>query len=88
MKNGMEGKPESTTIPVRYLKYFWDCHADDLNFRKYDFFICERILNFGNMDSVKWLLSMISLERLKDVIGKSRNLNKKTRNYWRTVIKE
>lgn len=84
MKKGLKSKK----IPVRFLKYFWDCDFDDLSIQKYDFFISERILNFGNMDSVKWLLSLVDQKRLKDVVVKSRNLNKKTRNYWRIIFDE
>lgn len=79
---------KSVTIPARFKKYFWDCDFNNLSLQEYEFFICERILNFGNMDSVKWLLSVMDQARLKDVVEKSRNLNKKTRNYWRTVIDE
>ncbi len=84
----MKKKLKSETIPVRFLKYFWDCDFNNLSFQKYDFFISERILNFGNLDSLKWLLSMIDRQRLMEVVEKSRNLNKKTRNYWRTVFEK
>src|SRR4030042_2489119 len=79
---------KSVKIPDRFRKYFWDCVFDKLTFYEYDIFITERLLNFGNMDSVKWLLSRIDRERLRDVVETSRNLTKKTRNYWKTILDE
>lgn len=81
-------KRNSKKIPVRFKKYFWDCDFMLLNFEEYDFFIIERIINFGNMDSLKWLLSMVDYKKIKIVVEKSRNLNRKTRNYWKTVFDE
>jgi hypothetical protein len=76
----------SKKIPEHFRKYFWDCEFDDLTMDQYAFFITERILNFGNMESVKWLLRQIDEEFLKTVVRKSRNLDKKTRNYWNFML--
>ncbi len=75
-------------LPKRLSKYFWDCNFHELNMEKYAFFITERILNLGDMDSVKWLMNQIDHEFLKEVVEKSRNLDKKTRNYWEMVLND
>lgn len=77
---------KSGSIPGPFIKYFWDCDFHKLNLREHDFFIIERILNFGNMDSIKWLFSTFDRAKINAVVAKSRNLNKKTVNYWRTVF--
>ncbi len=82
----MNSKNKLDTIPERFKKYFWDCDFENLGMQKYAFFIIERILNFGNVDSIKWLLSNTDRKMLMEVIEKSRNLNKKTRNYWRIIF--
>jgi hypothetical protein len=74
------------TLPQTLKKYFWDCDFKDLSMDKYAFFIAERILNFGNMDSLKWLLDRIDRDFLKEVVKKSRNLDNKTRNYWEMML--
>ncbi|HHC24329.1 MAG TPA: hypothetical protein ENK58_02775 [Desulfobacterales bacterium] len=74
------------TLPETLRKYFWDCDFKDISMDKYAFFIAERILNFGDMASLKWLLSGTDKSFLSEVIGKSRNLDKKTRNYWKIIL--
>ncbi len=54
--------------------------------QKNAFFIIERILNFGDVDSVKWILSNTDRKMLVEVVERSRNLNKKTKNYWRIML--
>lgn len=74
------------TLPEMLKKYFWDCDFKELNMDKYAFFITERILNFGDMTSLKWLIDRTDKAFLKQVVEKSRNLDKKTRNYWKIML--
>ena len=73
-------------LPEMLRKYFWDCSFEDLRLAQYPIFISERILNLGDMDSLRWLLSKIDKEFLIDLVNKSRNLNKKTKNYWKLML--
>ncbi len=73
-------------LPKMLRKYFWDCSFEDLRLAQYPIFISERILNFGDMDSLRWLFSKIDKEFLIDLVNKSRNLNKKTKNYWKLML--
>ena len=70
-------------LPKTLKKYFWDCDFKDLSMKKYAFFIAERILNFGDMDSLRWLLDRIDSDFLKEVVKKSRNLDKKPEIFGR-----
>ncbi len=73
-------------LPAKFKKYFWDCDFTTLNMKEHSFFISERILNFGNDLSLKWLLSKINKEQLTEVVERSRNLDKKTKNYWNLML--
>ena len=73
-------------LPEMLKKYFWDCDFEEINMDRYAFFIAERILNFGDMDSLKWLTARTDKAFLREVVRKSRNLDKKTRNYWKMVL--
>ncbi|MBD3375391.1 hypothetical protein GF406_10175 [candidate division KSB1 bacterium] len=75
-------------IPQAYKKYFWDCDFDQLNMADHGLFIAERILNFGNRASVSWLLGQLDKNALSELLESSRNLDKKTRNYWRIMLDE
>ena len=72
-------------LPQDIRKYFWDCDFNKLSWEDYSFFITERILNFGNMDDIKWLLGITDRDFIKKVVTESRNLNKKTRNFWNVM---
>ncbi len=77
---------KETPLPEMLKEYFWDCDFDELSLEKYAFFITERILNFGDMTSLGWLLDRINEKLLMEVVEKSRNLSKKTRNYWEIML--
>ncbi|HJX71681.1 MAG TPA: hypothetical protein VJ346_07010 [Bacteroidales bacterium] len=77
---------KETRLPAEFQKYFWDCDFNELTFNKYPRFISERLLNYGDMDGVKWLLSLVSKDFLKEMVKTSRNLNNKTRNYWNIIL--
>ncbi|MGE0086546.1 MAG: hypothetical protein AB7S75_19230 [Desulfococcaceae bacterium] len=53
---------------------------------KYAFFITERILNYGDMSSLKWLTAATDTDFLKNVVEKSRNPDKKTGNYRKIML--
>ena len=73
-------------LPQNFKKYFWDCDFNSLVWESHKFFITERILNFGEMDSVKWLLLKLSKKDLLDYVKKSKNIDSKTKNYWEIIL--
>ena len=75
-----------TKLPETYRKYFWDCRFDELTLEKYASFIIERLLNYGNEDSIKWIVKKVNKSLLETVVNKSRNLDKKTKNYWSLIL--
>ena len=88
MKKDPAASIETNRLPGNLRKYFWDCDFDNLKVEEYAFFITERILNFGDLDALKWLLGQIDEEYLADVVNVSRNLNKKTKNFWLTILSQ
>ena len=73
-------------LPVEFQKYFWDIHFEELTFEEYPRLVAERLLNYGDLDSIKWLLSRADREFIRSVVKSSRNLNAKTRNYWELIL--
>lgn len=73
-------------LPEEFRKYFWDVDYDELSLEKYPKFIAERIMNYGDIDSVKWLQSVLDREFIRSVVINSRNLNPKSKNYWELVL--
>jgi len=77
----------NTKLPEFFKKYFWDCDFENISLQEYSVFIIERILNFGNSDAIRWLMSNVDEESIRKIVRSSRNLNKKTKNYWEIMFK-
>lgn len=82
----LKNNKPSTTLPEGLKKHFWDVEFDELSFEKYPRFISERILNYGDLNAIRWLLSHTDLEFIKNLVENNRNLNAKTKNYWLTIL--
>jgi hypothetical protein len=79
-------KEHNNNLPQDFHRYFWDVSFEELTLEKYPRYIAERILNYGDLHAVKWLLSWIDKKFLRTIIESSRNLNSKTRNYWQILL--
>jgi len=77
---------KTSLLPIEFQKYFWDVNFDDLNMEKYPTFIAERILNYGDLKGIKWLLSRTDRNFIRTLVENSRNLNTKTKNYWQIML--
>jgi hypothetical protein len=82
-----ENRPVSD-LPVEFQKYFWDVAFADLSIKKYPRFIAERILNYGDLAGLKWLLAATDKDFIRSIIKTSRNLNAKTLNYWQLILSQ
>jgi hypothetical protein len=82
------GKDLTSRLPKDFQRYFWDVSFEDLTIEKYRGFITERILNYGDLTAIKWLLSWSDRQFIRALIENNRNLNNKTRNYWHLMLEE
>ena len=87
MKQKTTIKPDpQRLLPKKFGKYFWEYHGIALTMEQDAVLITERILNFGNSESIKWLMSNITQDFLKEVVSHNRRLDNKTRTYWNTIL--
>ena len=84
--NLLSGIKHPSKLPEFLQRYFWDVKFDELSFDKHPTFIAERILNYGDPDAIRWLLSITDNQFIKTLVENSRNLNAKTRNYWQLML--
>ena len=73
---------EASMLPVRFRALFWDVDIERIRVKKHARFIIERILEYGNMDSIYWLQRVFSAQTILDVMGESRKISRKSRNLW------
>ena len=60
---------------------FWD--TENLDPKRDAKFIIERILSLGDPEDFKWAVSFYGMDKLREVVCRSRNLDKKSLNFWR-----
>jgi hypothetical protein len=63
-------------------RLFWDTDKNNLDFSKHKRFIIERILRFGMLSDIKWLLSFYNEQEIIGVVKTSKSIDKKTANFW------
>ena len=69
--------------PPKFLKkYFWDVDFEKLNLEKRQEYIILRILELGDIKSVRWLLENIPKEKIKNAIMNKRGLSLKSLYFW------
>ena len=60
----------------------WDVDLEKIDLEKDKKLIIERILKYGVSEQVAWLLGNYSEKSIVEVVKKSRNIDRKTANYW------
>lgn len=58
-----------------------------LDFQKDADYIIRRILEYGDINAVKWLLKVFDKKLIKEIILKSRGFSSRTANFWRLFFK-
>lgn len=61
---------------------FWDVDIEKVDPEKNSKFIIERVLKYGLTEHVNWLLHNYSERSIVEVVKKSKNIDRKTANYW------
>jgi len=65
---------------------FWDTDTSRLDFQENKQYIIERALELGDETAVSWLFSNYRRSDILKVLRKSRNISRKSRNYWLLVL--
>jgi hypothetical protein len=77
-------KRKNIQLPKEFKKYFWDVDFKKLSLKKYPEFVLGRIMNYGNVKALKWLLKLPKQLILR-VAENNRELDAKTVNFWKVV---
>ncbi len=67
-----------SSIPVIFHKYFWDVDCDKLSVEGDSSFIIERLLEYGELDSVAWLKTNYEKDKIVEVLIVSKRISPKT----------
>ncbi|MGO9014414.1 MAG: DUF6922 domain-containing protein [Dissulfurispiraceae bacterium] len=73
---------EVNMVPERFHALFWDVDIKRIQIKKHAVYIIERILEYGNLDSIYWLQRVFSAQTILDVLETSRLISQKSKNLW------
>ena len=65
-------------IPEFVFKYLWDVPRENISLDKYANFIIERVLEYGDSESINWLNKTYKKEKIIEVLKKSKKISTKT----------
>jgi len=77
---------DGTHLPECTYRYFWDIDPADLDVSEYPRYVIERLLEYGDLPSVRWVERHFSREEIVEVLKTSRALSRKSANFWLKVL--
>jgi len=69
-------------LPEFLRPYFWDVDFEKLDYENQSFYVIERLLNKGNLETVQWMTKTYSEDQIKTVLKKGRDLSLKNASFW------
>ncbi len=69
-------------IPEKVRRLFWDTDKDRVDIQKHRAYIIRRIMDYGDVEDVRWMLAAYSGEDIVEVLKKSRGLSRKSGYFW------
>ena len=66
---------------------FWDTNPDWIDIKKNARYIIERVLDFGELDEVRWLFKTYPKEEIKQVVDLPRSqITDKSKSLWTLLL--
>ncbi len=72
----------TTQLPLYTHRYFWDIDPTQLDVDQYPVYVLERLLEYGDPLSVRWMLKHFSRQEIVAVLQTSRRLTPLSANFW------
>ncbi len=70
-------------ILERYrIEAFWDTDLQAIDPTLHKDFVIERLLQYGGLEGVRWMLECWGTDAIKKVVQKSRSLSRMTATFW------
>jgi hypothetical protein len=69
-------------IPERVQRLFWDTDKKRVDLRSHHAYVIRRIMDYGDLEDVRWMLATYSAEKIIEVLKMSRGLTRKSGYFW------
>ena len=76
-------------LPSTYKKYFWDCDFELLDLNVHREFILKRLLNFGDLEAIKFILTEFSHRYVENIVKQKgqKILSRTNFLFWQKLTK-
>jgi hypothetical protein len=78
----LEGGRTPLSTEERLARLFWDVDKRTVDFKRHRSYVIRRIMDYGDLEDVKWMLAAYSDRELIDVLKRSRGLSRKSATFW------
>lgn len=69
-------------LPKFLKKYFWEVDFKKLDFKKRSEYVALRLLEHGDIKSLKWLFKNLPKEKIENIIIQQRGLSSRSLYFW------
>jgi len=66
---------------------FWESDVSAIDLDKYDFYIIQRFLEYGDDQEVKWMFDHYTNERIKECLYNHPGLSRRRALFWKAYFK-
>ena len=70
------------SMPDRIKRLFWDVNKETVDVVCHRAYIIRRIMDYGTIEDVKWMLRTYSPQEISEVLKKRRGLSRKSACFW------
>jgi hypothetical protein len=74
--------PDQGRLPPSTHRYFWDIDPTTLVVGEYPVYVTERLLEYGDLEAVHWLLRRFSRNEIVNVLRHTRRVSPFSANFW------
>lgn len=65
---------------------FWDTDFDQLRVEGHERYVIERVLEYGDVPEVRWMMRRFSPEQIAETLRRSRRLSSKSAHFWAFIL--
>lgn len=74
------------SLPHQLHKHFWDTDPKMVDLQKNSDYVINRLANYGDLESWRWLMSTYQKNQLQDTTRRSRQMTIKTANFFSLLL--
>ena len=74
-------------LPSFLNKYFWDTDAKNLDVKKNEPYVIERLLEYGDRDAAAWMMRHYERTAIMNILMRSRALSLKSASFWGFLLR-